>query len=1205
MIEPFLKLQLEPAVRRRRSCLLWKSLAVCWGLGGAAGGFLLLVSLGTGWPMPWAVPLLALLAVVGALGIVIRAALWHPDYQQVARGIEQKHPELHALLLTAVEQRPDPKTGRFSYLQKCVIQDAIHQGRLQPWAQSVSGRRLAALAGMQGVALAGLLLVLMAFPSAPGRPRLAALDRARLVEVSPGDAVVEKGQGLVVLARFNGQPPAEAELVVEEGDQPAHRCALARSLDDPVFGGSIAEVTRDLAYHVSYAGQRTRSFQVTVFEYPRLEHADATLRFPEYTGLAAKEIQDTRRVSAVEGTRLDFDFHLNKPVASARLVSRQDKTALALTVGTNQPAARLDALPLEKSRIYELELVDHDGRTNKIPAQFVLDVLPNQRPELKLIAPKGDQRVSALEEVLFRAETSDDFGVLNYGLHYAVPGGQSHDVILGSNLAAQEKKTFEHLLSLEILRLQVDRLLSWHVWADDLGPDGKTRRSYSDMFFAEVRPFEEIFREGQSQEDAGAEADAGQQGAGNETRNLAELQKQIINATWRFIRQETGTQPSEGYRTNIVVVRDSQEQALTQAQSLKERAASGESLQTLQSIEQEMQTALERLTQAADTAQPLPDALTAEQAAYQALLQLSAREFLVSQSRNRQGRGGGGGGGQRDRQQLDQLELKQAQNRYETERQASPLQSPEQQEQRQVLNRLKELAQRQQDLNDRLQELQTALHQAQTEAEREEILRRLKRLREEEREILADVDELDQRMNRPENQSRMAEARQQLDQSRSRVQQASEALDQEAVSQALAAGTRAQRQLEDLREDFRKQNASQFTDEMRHMRQDARDLAQNQEAIREQLDTIKQQRRNSLTDTSPTNTLPSQLQQQQQTVTNLLGHMREISDQAESAEPLLARQLYDAFRRTSQGNLQQVLNLTEELVQRKFPEEAAPFEQRARQEINTLKSDIEKAAESVLGDESEALRLARQELERLADQVEKEMQLATAQSGQNQNTPDSSNASPDSNSSSQTNLNRRLADAAQPDSPSARETNNDPTGSRPGGQRQADASPPDNQAGSRAQAGENSPGQPGSAQAQNDARPDLGRERGENFFDSGFGSGPNRWEGPLTGPEFLNWSDRLRNVEEIVELPDLRSEVARVRDRARAMRAEFKRHGKEPQWDLVQTQIVSPLRAVQTRVNEELARRQPTDFLVPIDRDPVPARYSELVRRYYEKLGSE
>ena len=71
------------------------------------------------------------------------------------------------------------------------------------------------------------------------------------------------------------------------------------------------------------------------------------------------------------------------------------------------------------------------------------------------------------------------------------------------------------------------------------------------------------------------------------------------------------------------------------------------------------------------------------------------------------------------------------------------------------------------------------------------------------------------------------------------------------------------------------------------------------------------------------------------------------------------------------------------------------------------------------------------------------------------------------------------------------------------------------------------------------------------------------------------------------------------------MRADLKRHGKEPQWPLVKSQISQPLAEVRSRISEELARRESKDALVPIDRDPVPNKFSELVRRYYEKLGSE
>ena len=59
------------------------------------------------------------------------------------------------------------------------------------------------------------------------------------------------------------------------------------------------------------------------------------------------------------------------------------------------------------------------------------------------------------------------------------------------------------------------------------------------------------------------------------------------------------------------------------------------------------------------------------------------------------------------------------------------------------------------------------------------------------------------------------------------------------------------------------------------------------------------------------------------------------------------------------------LDLSAELVQRGFLSQAGQFDQRARKTIDDLKRGVEKAAESVLGDDVEALRLARRELETL------------------------------------------------------------------------------------------------------------------------------------------------------------------------------------------------------------------------------------------------
>ena len=120
-----------------------------------------------------------------------------------------------------------------------------------------------------------------------------------------------------------------------------------------------------------------------------------------------------------------------------------------------------------------------------------------------------------------------------------------------------------------------------------------------------------------------------------------------------------------------------------------------------------------------------------------------------------------------------------------------------------------------------------------------------------------------------------------------------------------------------------------------------------------------------------------------------------------------------------------------------------------------------------------------------------------------------------------------------------------------------------------------------------------------------FGGGNAGPVDPLTGANFMEWPDRLRDVEEMISDPALRTDIATIRERARALRIEFKRHSVQPNWELVRTNIYGPMRELEQRLAEELARPPPTDRLVPIDRDPVPDQYADLVRRYYEELSRQ
>jgi hypothetical protein len=352
--------------------------------------------------------------------------------------------------------------------------------------------------------------------------------------VTPGDIEIERGTGLVISARFGGTPPPEATLVLVSASGETKHIPLERHLADPVFGASLLEVTEDGFYRVEYGGKKTGDYKISVFDYPALMRADASLHFPGYTGLTNQTIRDTRRVSAVEGTRLDYTLELNKPVARASLTGKEQSLPLALH---SNAVVTLADFTLAKSARYSLELVDREGRTNKTPAEFVIQVLSNRPPEVKIAFPHGDPRVSSLEELSLQGEARDDFGLLKYGMGFGLAGEEPKFIELGQSAAANVKRQFTNQIAMENLGVEADQVVSYFAWADDYGPDGQVRRTFSDMFFAEVRPFEEIFRPDQS---GGAES--GNQN-GDPGMRLAELQKQIVAATWKLQRDKPANSP--------------------------------------------------------------------------------------------------------------------------------------------------------------------------------------------------------------------------------------------------------------------------------------------------------------------------------------------------------------------------------------------------------------------------------------------------------------------------------------------------------------------------------------------------------------------------------------------------------------------------------------------------------------------------------------
>jgi len=1200
--------------------------------------------------------------------------------------------------------------------------------------------------------------------------------------IEPGNTEIELGSALTVVARFPGVSPAKSVLEFTDAKSVSRQLTMSETVDAGVFAARMEEITSDGTYRVLYSEAESQSatplispaFKVKTYVRPKLEQVDAVITPPAWAGRPQETIEDVMRITVTEGSTVTLRLYLNKPVAKAELQAR-DLTTIALTplatptsptqnagdgksapvasTVISQPASAVmeATMVVADSNVWTVLLEDSEGRKPKDEEQITIKVVFNQPAKIKPTFPGRDTNVSPLQEFLVEAQASDDFNLVDYGLQFSLSGGETKEFSLKAPattsaatdmavnsaeaspttpIAAEPLLTakLSHEIEMETLNAAPDDLVTYSFWATDIAADGTERRSYSDLVFAEVRRFEEIFREAQQGGDQQQQQQQNQQQQqqGSAVDGVLKLQKEVISATWNTIRAEVASRRNGTFAQDVETIAESQGEAKNQLQAAMEELQGDPKTAALAARAMEEMTAARSKLQdisAGTEGARLADAMTTEQVVVQTLLKLRVAETQVRQQQRSQG-GGGGGGSSASQQQMQQLELDNQRNRYESEQQVQKQQEEKTEQQRQqlqVLNRLKELARRQQMVNDRLKQLESELRTAKTEKEREEIERELKRLRDEQREMLRDVDELSERMEQatsPQN-AQSSEMKQQMEEARENVQQASRAMDEGRLAEAISEGTRAERQFEDLKEDFRNQTSSQFEESVRDLREQARELGDRQKELAQQLTGNSAEddksKKPSLRSERNRDQLQKEFGEQKDRLNRVVDQTKQMIEQAEQSEPLLSNKLYDTLRELKDSKPEEALEATEFLAGRGMWSQSQEAEQAARKGIEQLQKGIENAADSVLGSEAESLRRAQRQLEDATQKLASEVQSATGeaadsetenrrpgQSGSKSENESGEKPGEDSKASEgkngepgkrpgQSGQQQRSGQKGQAgegskagDAQESSEQNpaneSEQKGSGGGGQRQNDQKQNDEkrsgQKGSQGQkgSGQSGEGEPGDgkgsennepqsgqpqdgqpqegqlqdgksqgggasqgksangsaqgdsqagSQQENEDRPQSGepsqnqsggnrngQRRQSSLMDGGResngGAGGNNAPGkPLTGEEFGEWSDQLRDIEEMLEDPELRNRVAQVRDRARAMRSEFKRHGEMPQWDLVKSQLLGEMQALQQRINHEVMKLESDRAMVPIDREPVPEEFDSLVQRYYELLSQK
>jgi hypothetical protein len=696
---------------------------------------------------------MAAAVAASAAWFLVRPLLRRVSDEQVALYLEEHEPTLQAALVSAVEasrrSRGVPASTSTALVQR-LVEQAIERCAAVDAARRLDREPLrnygAALASVAVVAL----LVFLLGPAFIRHAASALLLVSRSVEaaapyrieVAPGDATLPKGADQAITARLHGFNAEEASLMVRRSANAAFEPLPLVGSDDGRYEGILFDLPGPVDYFVEADGVRSSVFRLDVVDLPYVERLELEYRFPSYTGLPPETVEDGGDIAVLRGTEVGVRVKPTMAVPGGRIVLN-DKERVPLQRA--EDGVLVASFGVQGDGFYRIELDAPTGAPVAASPQYTIDALSDGAPTVAFSKPGRDTMASPIEEVFVEATAEDDYGVRNLELVYSVNGGDQKVITLFGGKSRLPEVTAGHTFYLEELELQPGDSVSYFARASDNDAVGGAKRATSDLYFLRIRPFRKDFREAPSMAGGGG-------GGGEPVDALSEQQRQIISATFN-VQRDRRTYSAERLRESTTVVALSQARLREQVEGLVTRMQSRliEPDPSFQKIGELLPQAVEAMKEAeaklgAANAQA---ALPPEHRALK-LLQQAEEEYETQVSMSRGGGGGGGGSTSTMAQELAdlfELELDRMANQYETADRA--LQQSGDQQLDALLEKLKELARRQEQEAERQRRRAAAggpqggaggAAQRALADEAEEAARRLERLsREQNRPDLADA----------------------------------------------------------------------------------------------------------------------------------------------------------------------------------------------------------------------------------------------------------------------------------------------------------------------------------------------------------------------------------------------------------------------------------------------------------------------------------
>ena len=233
------------------------------------------------------------------------------------------------------------------------------------------------------------------------------------IEVVDGEWIVKEGEGVSLVANILGEIPDNAKIILRTGKGKPRERTLAIS-------GGVCEyeaqtVFRSFDFSISAGDARSPWQTVRVVSAPRIERAEVTLEFPEYTQRPTETV-DALTLTVPEGTTIKWKLSLDRPVDEAEFRPAEGE-AQALDISADGRSITMQQLAAG-SRSYSFGWVDKEhGFTFSSPRHY-LQVAPDRAPSVDLTSPAENLFATLQRNLDFAFRCRDDHGIGEVAITY-------------------------------------------------------------------------------------------------------------------------------------------------------------------------------------------------------------------------------------------------------------------------------------------------------------------------------------------------------------------------------------------------------------------------------------------------------------------------------------------------------------------------------------------------------------------------------------------------------------------------------------------------------------------------------------------------------------------------------------------------------------------------------------------------------------------